>query len=42
MMPILFHVPFIHTAIYSYGLMMVIGFLLGIQLSHKRLFPDKQ
>ena len=33
MMPILFHVPFIHTAIYSYGLMMVIGFLLGIQLA---------
>lgn len=33
MMPILFRLPFFHTAIYSYGLMMVIGFLSGIQIA---------
>ena len=32
MNPILFHIPFTNIPIYSYGLMMVIGFLLGIQL----------
>ncbi len=33
MMPILFKIPFTNIPIYSYGLMMVIGFLLGIQVT---------
>ena len=33
MMPILFKIPFTNIPIYSYGLMMVIGFLLGIQIA---------
>jgi prolipoprotein diacylglyceryltransferase len=32
MKPILFHIPFTDIPIYSYGLMMVVGFLLGIQI----------
>ena len=32
MMPILFNIPFVGWPIYSYGLMMVVGFLASIQL----------
>src|SRR5438874_178792 len=32
MRPILFYIPFLHIPIYSYGLMLVIGFLLSLEL----------
>src|SRR4051812_45139327 len=32
MMPILFHIPFTNIPIYTYGLMMVVGFLAAIQV----------